>query len=514
MSASASRSVVVGAGAGGLAAALSLAARGDDVLVLEAGDRAGGKMRDVTVGDVRVPGGPTVLTMKWAFDRLLAPFGHGLEDVVDIAPSRVLARHAWSDGSRLDLMADLDEAAQAIGAFAGHREAEGFRRFTAEARRIHNILLEPHMRAQRPSFTGLMRRIGARRFPDMLALRPYSSLWKALGQHFHDPRLRQLFGRYSTYTGSSPFSIPATLMLVAHVEREGVWRVDGGMSGLAGALRRVAENAGVEFRFGAKVRTVEVVGGEARAAVLDSGERIEGSRFVMNVDAAAVSSMVPDAGVPSVPSRARSYSALTWCAKARTDFDLAHHTVFFSDDYKREFDELASGAVPSDPTTYICAPDRDDAGGRQSTGAERLLMLVNAPANGDTHDHAKGTEQCRERMERLLERCGMELTVEAIEATTPTQFARLFPQTGGALYGRINDGPFAGFRRPGAMTKLPNLVLAGGSCHPGPGVPMATVSGMLAAEQLMAARASTRRFRPAGISGGISTGSARTVAMR
>ena len=105
----------------------------------------------------------------------------------------------------------------------------------------------------------------------------------------------------------------------------------------------------------------------------------------------------------------------------------------------------------------------------------------------------------------------MDAEWRASRATTPNEFAAMFPRTGGALYGRINDGPFAGFRRPGARTRVPNLVLAGGSCHPGPGVPMATVSGMLAAERLMAARASTPRWRPGAIFGGTSTASATTA---
>ena len=527
------RTIVVGAGAGGIAAAIALAAAGRDVLVLERGPRPGGKMRDVSAGGSPVPGGPTVMTMRWAFDDLLATAGTTLEEVATVHPSRTLARHAWTDGSRLDLMADTEEAADAIGNFAGAAEAEGFRSFTAEARRIHDILLDTHMRAQRPSFAGLMGRIGPRRFPDMLALRPYSSLWKALQGHFTDPRLIQLFGRYSTYTGSSPFAIPATLMLVAHAEREGVWRVEGGMAGLARVLVGVAEGLGVSFRYGAQVSRVEIEGGRATGVRLAGGERVPADGVVLNCDANAVHAIAPEAGVPRVPAAKRSYSAITICAVARTDFPLAHHTVFFSDDYRAEFDALAAGRVPDVPSTYICAPDRDDGGARTGTdrtadGAERMLMLVNAPPDGDRRDHAGGVERCRTRMVRLLERCGMECTIEAETVTTPTGFAALHPGTGGALYGRTTDGPFAGFRRPGALTAVPNIVLAGGSCHPGPGVPMATVSGHLAAEALLgmerregvvgarrptAARASTRPSRRAATSGGTSTASPTTAPM-
>lgn len=521
--------VVVGAGAGGIASAIALAAAGREVLVLDRAPRAGGKMRDVDVDGTPVPGGPTVMTMRWAFDDLLAPAGLSLEDVASVHPSRTLARHAWTDGSRLDLMADTDEAADAIGEFAGAREAAGFRSFTAEARRIHDILMPTHMRAQRPSFAGLMARIGPRRFGDMLALRPYSSLHNALCGHFRDPRLLQLFGRYSTYTGSSPYAIPATLMLVAHAEREGVWRVEGGMAGLARALVGVAERLGARFRYDAHVERVESENGRARAVRLSGGERIAASGVVLNCDANAANAIAPEAGVRAVRPPKRSYSAITTCALAETDFPLAHHTVFFSDDYASEFGQLGAGRVPDGPTTYICAPDRDDAGARVGAGLERMLMLVNAPANGDTHDHEGDVERCRTRMMRLLEACGMDCEIVSERTTTPTGFAALHPGTGGALYGRTTDGPFAGFRRPGARTRLANVVLAGGSCHPGPGVPMATVSGQLAAETLlgterlgakqlgarlpMAAPASTAPSHRAATSGGTSTGSRTTAPM-
>ena len=502
--------IVVGAGAGGLAAAISLAASGRSVIVLDRSQRSGGKMRNVDVGGAPVPAGPTVLTMRWAFDALLEPIGLRLEDLVTIRQSDVLARHAWTDGEGLDLYADLDRSTDAIAEFAGKRDADAYRGFVAEARRIHDILLDTHMRAQRPSFLGLMGRIGPRRFPDMMALRPYTSLHRALGQRFRDPRLVQMLGRYATYTGSSPYTIPATLMLVSHVEREGVWRIEGGMGALADALRKVAERLGVRFEFGSTVERVEIKGGRAKRVITSNGSHTA-TEVVLNVDASAAAGLVPEAGVSRVRPGKRSHSAITYCARAQTDFPLAHHTVFFSEDYEREFEELAEGRVPYEPTTYICAPDRDDAGRWERdvpTGGERMLLLVNAPANGDTTNHAGEAERCRHRVTALLERCGMRAEWSASETTTPTEFANMFPATGGALYGRINDGPFAGFERPGAATRIPNLTLAGGSCHPGPGVPMSTISGMLAAERLMAAPASTRRSRPAATFGGTSTASA------
>ena len=118
----------------------------------------------------------------------------------------------------------------------------------------------------------------------MMGISPFTTLWSALGGHFRDPRLRQLFGRYATYCGSSPFSAPATLMLVAHVEQEGVWLVDGGMHRIARALAGLAESKGARFRYGADVARILVENGRTTGVALASGEVLAAGRVVVNAD--------------------------------------------------------------------------------------------------------------------------------------------------------------------------------------------------------------------------------------
>ena len=134
--------------------------------------------------------------------------------------------NAWQDGSRLDLFADAAKTRDAIRAFAGTDNAIGYDRFRRDAKKIFEVLKQPFICNPQPSMTALMRGTG---FRQLFAIKPFQTMWKALGEYFSDPRLQQLFGRYATYCGSSPFDAPATLMLVAHVESEGVWTIDGGM---------------------------------------------------------------------------------------------------------------------------------------------------------------------------------------------------------------------------------------------------------------------------------------------
>ncbi len=502
---------VVGAGMGGLAAASILASAGMRVTVLEKEPAPGGKMREVAFGDVRIDAGPTVFTMRWAFDEIAAAAGAELDDLLTLRPANVLARHVWEDSSYLDLFADVEASAGAILDWAGRREADGYRRFCERARQTYRALEQSFIRSAQPSPMSLVARAGLLGAANLWRIAPFETLWNALGNYFRDPRLRQLFARYATYCGSSPFEAPATLMLIAHVEQSGVWLVEGGMHRVAQAFADLARKHGATLRYNANVAAIELDSDGVTGVRLDSGEPIQASAVICNADAATLAA----GGLGNEVSRAatgvsvrdRSLSAVTVNAFADAgSFPLARHTVFFSDDYEAEFDALfGARALPDDPTVYVCAQDRDDTGGRISAGNERLLLLVNAPADGDrrTYDSAM-RERCKSHLFRRLDLSGLSLYTDRRRTvvTTPADYHRLFPGTGGALYGRANHGWNASFQRPKARTKIPGLYLAGGSAHPGAGMPMAALSGKMAADAILKDYVSIRRSSRTAISGG------------
>lgn len=510
------RIVVIGAGAGGLAAAAALSAQGFAVTVLERADAVGGKMRQVSPADRPMDAGPTVFTMRWVFDALFDSAGARLEDHMTIRPATTLARHAWDDGAPFDLFADIDRAADEVGRRFDAREAAGFRAFCAEGAAMFATLKAPFLAASRPDPFTLAARVGISGLAALAATRPFETLWSALGQHFADPRLRQLFGRYATYCGSSPFRAPATLMLIAHVEQDGVWLVDGGMHAVAQGVAELARKNGATIRTGVEVARIETSSAGVSGVILTSGERIACDAAVFAGDAAALPAglLGPEVAgaAPAPPDHLRSLSAITWCLDAPTDgFELLRHTVFFSPDYPAEFDALHAGRLPDEPTVYVCAQDRGDEPAPR-TGPERLLVLVNAPPRGDDLQPTD-IETCERRTFRHLERCGLKIDRQAGQAirTAPGDFDRLFPGSRGAIYGRASHGWASSFTRPGSKSAVPGLWLAGGGVHPGAGVPMATLSGMLCAQAIAKARASTRRYRPAATPGGISTPSATTA---
>jgi 1-hydroxycarotenoid 3,4-desaturase len=205
----------------------------------------------------------------------------------------------------------------------------------------------------------------------------------------------------------------------------------------------------------------------------------------------------------------RSLSAMTWSALARVEgFDLEHHNVFFADDGAAEFDDLfRARRLPRAPTVYLCAQDR--AGSDRPPRDERLFWLVNAPAVAGAaatgridgflptgQGAALADEEidaCERRTMDHLRRCEAHVTFTTTPTrTTPHDFHERFPGTGGALYGRATHGWMASFQRPGSSSRLPGLWLAGGSAHPGPGLPMAATSGWLAAQAILGSRRRSR----------------------
>ncbi len=516
------RIVVVGAGIGGLAAAAQLAAEGCVVTVVEKFDAPGGKMRQVQAGGASIDAGPTVCTMREVFDGIFEKAGASIEDYITFKPAAVLARHTWEAGGELDLFADVEQTVDAIGAFAGAANARGYLSFCAEARNIYRILDRSFIRAQKPTLPALMWRVGLFNVRDLWSINPYQSFWNAVCRHMSDARLRQLFARYSTYCGASPFSAPATLMLVAHVEQRGVWLVEGGMVRIATALESLAKRLGVTFRYRAEAADVISAHGRASGIRLKNGEQLYADAVILNADPSAVSAglLGPAAkgSVRPVSPRRRSLSALTWAFQAEArGFPLARHTVFFPNaSYASEFNAIfRQRKLPPFPAVYLCAQDRDDRGGNTAEGAERFLGIVNAPAMLDANALRQSEiEECETKTFRLMAACGLTLRPMdgAMVRRGPQDFERLFPGTGGAIYGRVSHGWMASFQRQGIRSRLPGLYFAGGSVHPGPGIPMAALSGQLASEALLADLASMKRFRRMVTPGGISMRSAPTTA--
>lgn len=293
------------------------------------------------------------------------------------------------------------------------------------------------------------------------------------------------------------------------------------MHRLAFALEDLGRKLGVNFRYDAPVSEICVERGHASGVRLAGGERIGAAGVICNADPAALAAgrfgETARRATRPVPLSRRSLGAMVWTARAQADgFPLSRHNVFFSRNYAAEFAALREGRLATSPSVYICAQDRDAEQGTAVpaiAGGERVQIIVNAPPIGDGHGFTPAeTEQCTRQMLDRVSRAGLllELAPSAV-LTTPAGFESLCPSTGGALYGPASHGWAASFLRQGSRTRIPGLYCAGGSTHPGAGVPMAALSGRLAVECLLRDRASIARSHRVAMPGGTSTPRAQTV---
>ena len=517
------RIFVIGAGIGGLSAAIRLAAAGQSVTLIETQHSPGGKMRtlpgapnaDGTPGPP-VDAGPTVLTLRAVFDDLFASAGARLDDHLTLIPQPRLARHFWPDGARLDLFSDPDQSAQAIAEFSGPKSADQFRRFNRLAQSAYTAFAGPMIRAPRPNPASIA--LAALRHPTAWpALIPGRSLQALLTASFTDPRLRQLFGRYATYVGGLPHKSPAVLSLIWAAEAQGVWAVQGGMARLAQELAALASRLGVQILYGQSVQQITRQDGHLAEVVLSNGRALKADRVVFNGDPAALLAGLlgpgPQQALPPTAAHPRSLSAVVWAfaaCRAAGAPDLAHHNVFFTADPDTEFLPLERGDLPSAASLYLCAQDRDmglpppdSAANDPNPSAERFQIILNAPPRNTLS--AKDIAQCRALIFPTLARHGLTFPPPPDTAlTTPPGFATLFPGSQGAIYGRSPHGTLASFQRPTARTQLPGLYLAGGGAHPGAGVPMAALSGLHAAEAILTDQISASPWPQTAMRGGMS----------
>ncbi|MBS3981008.1 MAG: FAD-dependent oxidoreductase [Rhodobacteraceae bacterium] len=513
------RAVVIGAGMGGLAAAIRLAAGGCQVTVVEAADTPGGKARARTTQAGPAAMGPTVLTLKAEVDALFALAGTTTEAEISVTRLPRLARHWWPGSGPLDLFPDREANIEAIRGFAGPAEAEGFARFDTQARALYEAFETPVMQAAKPDLGAIARTtlrnptLWPALWPTVL---PGMTLDRWLGRFFRDPRLRQLFGRYATYVGGRPAHTPAVLSLVWQAEAQGVWAVTDGIQALAQALARSAEALGVRFHYATRARRITRQSGRVSLVETDQGHH-PADIVVFNGDPRALSDgLLGEAAQTALkPPGKPSLSAWVWSFAATPEgpraADLIYHNLFFTADPDAEFGPIGAGRMPQSPTLYLNAQDRELG---PSPALERFQIIMNAPATtlARRPDHPDEDRTCHDRTFPPLARMGLTFSPspgpEAL--TRPQDLARRFPASLGAIYGASPEGVLAAFQRPVARTSLPGLYLAGGGVHPGAGVPMALVSGKQAALQALSDLTSASTSGRTAMPGGMSTGSLTT----
>ena len=500
--------VIIGAGIGGLAAALRLSHQGCDVTVLDMHGAAGGKMRTVASDAGPIDAGPTVLTMRPVLEALFADVGENLDEHVTLQPLETLARHYWDDGAKLDLSADPAQSLANVTSAFGAKAAREFTRFSNRAARLFAAFDAPMMRTTTPDQMAVTKTV--LRNPFLISdMAPHRTMAGLLKSSFSDTHLAQLFGRYATYVGGSPYASPAILSLIWQAEAQGVWSVKGGMHQLAQCIAKCAKARGTAFHYDTQATRITQQNGRT-SGVQTAKAHFPADIVLFNGDPRALHTGLLGEGVKTAVQEEhvfpRSLSAFVHAFAAEpSGVELAHHTVFFGHDPKAEFAALAKGEMPTDATLYLCAQDH---GHKAADALQRFEIIMNGPPV--LRDAHKEKPPCQTQIFARLQQFGLTFspTPGPDALTTPQGFDQLFPASNGSLYGRSPHGLTAAFKRPTARTPIPGLYLCGGGTHPGAGVPMATLSAAHAAAAIMTDHASTLTSPQTATRGGTLTGSA------
>ncbi|KRO62532.1 MAG: hypothetical protein ABR82_08960 [Verrucomicrobia subdivision 6 bacterium BACL9 MAG-120507-bin52] len=466
--------IVVGGGIGGLATALRLRKAGARVTLLEKNPSVGGKVAERRANGFRWDLGPSLLTMPPILDRLFTELGERREDHLTLQPLTPTCRYRWADGYQFDeneFFWSRPDSARLL------RHAQGLYHLSSSAF-LESDPSELWKKVFNPALLPLLRFLPA--------MSPFRSLASASRHFYSDPHLQQFLQRFATYNGSDPELTPATFAVIPYVQAHfGGWYIKGGIRRLAEALLKLAEKHGVEIHTAAEALSIDSSG-----VTLTSGQHIPADLIFHNGDVlGAYQKLIHHpraaecAQKIAKPERAISGFVVLLGVKGR-DPALAHHNIFFSDNYPLEFQQMFREHRPAEnPTIYLCLSSRSDPASAPADH-DNYFLLVNAPPNTTSIDWAKESPQYADQIIRILDQKflpGLKGRIVHQETISPADFESRDGVVGGSLYGWASHGMKSSFLRPPIRSPLlKNLYFVGGTTHPGGGLPLVLLSAEIA----------------------------------
>ncbi|HWS37192.1 MAG TPA: phytoene desaturase family protein [Actinoplanes sp.] len=479
------RVVIVGAGLGGLATALHLAAAGRQVTVVEREPVPGGRAGRLSAGGYEFDTGPTVLTMPELIAAPLNAVGENLSDWLELTPLDPAYRAYYPDGSTLDVRTDTTRMAAEIARVCGSREADGYLRFVDFTRQLWQLERDHFIDKNLDTPLDLMNL----NLLKLLGLGAFRRLQPKIDQYFRDPRTQRIFSFQAMYAGLAPHDALAIYAVIAYLDSvAGVYFPKGGMHAVPKAMAGAAEKHGVTFRYDTTVERVTVANGRATGVLTTDGEHIPADAVVLNPD-------LPIAYRDLLPARRQRklrYSpscVVLHIGSDRSYSKIAHHNIHFGTAWKGTFDEvIRKGLLMSEPSLLVTNPSHSDPSvapeGRQTYYV--LAPTPNLEAGPIDWHGGMGRRYADEIMGVLENRgyIGFRDGVEVERIITPADWADQGMAAGtpfAAAHTFAQTGPF----RPSNMhPSLPNVVFTGSGTQPGVGVPMVLISGKLAASRI------------------------------
>jgi phytoene desaturase len=478
--------VVVGAGIAGIASAIRWARKGYAVQVFEANSYPGGKLSEFQLGEYRFDAGPSLFTLPFLVDELFTLCDEDPRDHFNYLKKTEECRYFWDDGTRLiahsDPAAFAEEAQRVLGEPAANiidQLALAKRQYEA----TKGLFLERSL--HQPST--YLRRDALPALAALPSLKLTQTMHQVHAQRFRSPKMVQLFDRFATYNGSSPYQAPGTLSMIPHLEFGfGTFVPYGGMVAITNSLVALAQRQGVVFHYGKGVDRIRVEGRRTTGLVVQ-GADVSADVVISNMDVTPTyRRLMPDLPAPEKTlAQERSSSAFIFYWGLRREFpELDLHNILFANDYEAEFRDLFERKVlHDDPTVYIHITSKD-LEGEAPAGGENWFVMINAPANYG-QDWVALRAQARSAILAKIQRAlgvDIEPFIEVEDLLDPPTIEARTGSDRGALYGASSNNAMAAFlRHPNFHRQIPNLFFVGGSAHPGGGIPLCLLSAKIAA---------------------------------
>jgi diapolycopene oxygenase len=478
---------IIGSGIAGIAAAIRLAQKGYAVTVFEANAYPGGKLSEFQLGEYRFDAGPSLFTLPHLVEELFLLCGETPEEHFPYLKKDESCRYFWEDGTRLTAHAEPEafasEAERVLGEPAAHtleHIALAKKQYEATSGFFLERSLHDWRTYARPE---VLKTLAA-----VPSLGLTSTMDRIHRKQFQTDKMVQLFNRYATFNGSSPYQAPGTLCMIPHLEfGVGTFLPKRGMVDITNSLVALAQRQGVVFRFGERVTAIRYASNRALGLTLESGEETQADVVVSNMDVTPTyRRLLPALKAPEKTLRQeRSSSAFIFYWGVRKRFpELNLHNILFSEDYPGEFKALFdTKELFPDPTVYINITSKDIPGEAPQDG-ENWFVMVNAPADYGQDWNALRAQvraSVLAKVERVL---GVDVApfIEVEDYLDPPRIQSRTSSDRGALYGSSSNSTMAAFLRHPNRGPLKNLYVCGGSAHPGGGIPLCLLSGKIVGE--------------------------------
>ena len=482
--------IVIGAGIGGITAAIHLAKRGLKVTVIEKNTHPGGRCDRISREGHHFDTGPTLLVMPRLYESEFAALGTSLHEALDLRRVDPTYHLVFDDGSRLALTSDMKSLGEQLEAIEPG-SFQGLLRYMDEGHRHYHLATE---KLVYPDFRKASDFFKLEHLPLLQQVKPLAKHYANMSHYFDDPRLKAAFTFQDVYMGLSPFEAPATFSMMPYTElAHGVWYPRGGMYQVVEALMSLAHEAGVEFIFNISVEQIGLNGRSARGLIVD-GKLLKADAVLANADLPYVyQNLLPQDGQAKRLNRKRySCSVISFFWGVDKPYEsLPPHTLFLADDYRANFDSIIQDlGLPANPSLYIHAPVRLDSSMAPS-GQDTLIAIVpvgHMSANGE-QDWASIRDLAREHVFHRLRTLGIHDLEDHIKFEmnfTPLSWRKRYNLVKGSTHGLCHNLTQLGYFRPdNRHPRYHNLYFTGASTRPGTGLPTAMVSGHLSAQRIL-----------------------------